>query len=358
MTKPANIHDNRAEGGRRKAAVNPSAVVLSREFIPNGDPGRPMSVEEMQRRAEGLGFVDATSPAATFILGRISYQHLSEYFPLFDRGPSPLRKSFKTLVAMISFDRKFQAILSEYIGTLELQLRSRYSYEMSRRYGAFAHRNPALFKNQEFFDAFLKEYAIIRRQCEKRKGSRCRRDIEKYGEMPIWEAVEEMPIGMLSRIYRNTKSPKVRESVAASFGEDAATLESWLGTITFVRNRCAHHGKLLGSKLPVMPRKMSFVDADNSNPFYVALMLMRLLRTNSFYNALLLLPSAMLAVELDRLVGSFGNTASLMGVPSNWKELVSDPNVSGIHINIRHGAYDDVNDDEEVIKTDLDLKST
>ncbi len=291
----------------------------------------------MKLRAKDSGFSDGDSGAAEFILRRVSYQHLSEYFPLFESEECSCSKSFKNLNRIMVLDRKFQSILMEYIGLFEMQMRSRYSNEMSLRYGAFAHRNRKLFKNGDYFNSFIREYSKLVSRCNQRNGSRQKRDIERYGDMPIWEAVEEMPIGMVSRLFSNTKSPKVKDAVAESFGEDREHLESWLGTLTFSRNRCAHFGQFLGTRLPVMPKKMSFVDADNSQPFYVALLIMRLMRTNWHYGDLSLLPSVTMAMEINHLFNSFKTLLPCAGVPAEWSELIANPDVSGIGISINYG---------------------
>ncbi len=43
----AMVDDNRAEGYRHANGAIPSAVVLSRQFEPSGNPGRPMTVDDM-----------------------------------------------------------------------------------------------------------------------------------------------------------------------------------------------------------------------------------------------------------------------------------------------------------------------
>ena len=52
----AMVDDNRAEGYRHANGAIPSAVVLSRQFEPSGNPGRPMTVEGMVSRASKAGF--------------------------------------------------------------------------------------------------------------------------------------------------------------------------------------------------------------------------------------------------------------------------------------------------------------
>lgn len=337
MAESAKIGANRAEGidAGNGGRVKPSAISFSREFSPKTTPPAPMSIDDMMQRAKRSGMIDGDSPAARFIFGRISYQHLCEYFDILDKPGCPLPKSMKNANAIMEVDRAFQLILLEFIGLFEMQLRNAYSVEMSRRYGAFAHRNGRLFKSEKFFDDFLARYRTVIGRKLKGPETRQRRHIVEYGDMPIWEAVEELSIGEISKLYKNTRSAGVRSSVADSFAISRELLESWLSCITVVRNQCAHFGRLLGSPLVRQPKKMDSVNADNTNPFYVALMLMRLLRTNVNFGEISLLYSAQIGRKVTSLFGCRQNEARALGVPNDWRDSISDPNVSGVLLEFR-----------------------
>lgn len=334
--------NNRDGGCGRETRVKPPSISLSREFAPKDDPGTPMSIDDMSRRAVDSGYIDGDSPAARFIYGRISYQHISEYFPLLDESTTDLPHTIQSIHHLMSFDRSFQALLLKYTGLIELQLRSRYSKEMSTRFGAFAHRNPKLYVDSSYFDDYLKRYSDVVKNALKRKGSKQARDIERYGDMPIWEAVEEMPFGMVSKLYSMTKNRGVRDAVADSFSCEYQLLKNWLRTLTVVRNRCAHFGKLLGEKIPIMPKQMKEIDADNGNPFYAALMIMRLLRTNSYYGDLDLLYSTSLAVELAQLFEDNALLLNTAKIPENWKELLLSEKLTGVRLVLGDAPEDEL----------------
>lgn len=353
------VSDNRAGGYRHANGAIPPAVTLQREFSPAGDPGPPMSLDDMIARAKSLGFRDADLPYAKFLLGRYSYQHLSEYFPLVV-GSQSIPADFYSLYITMQFDHDFQAILLRYIGMFELQLRARYSMAMSTKYGAFAHRDPKRFKNIKYFDRFLKEYAKVHEACKARRGSETKASIEQYGDMPIWEAVEEMPFGMVSRLYKNTKDRQVKEEVASSFGANQGDFANWMKALSFVRNRCAHFGKLLGSDLAVTPRSIKNVEADNRNPFFIVLLLMHLLRTNLMLPEVTILPQVLVAFDVYKLMDKYDDMIlAACGIPDDWCNLMGDPDVSGMNLLIG-GDYE--RDDEGNPKTDalkirhLDMK--
>lgn len=328
----ARVNCNRADGVRMPSDVNPSAIIVSREFSPKADAPMPMSIEEMAGRLGDAGFSFSKTAAARFILGRISYQHVSDYVPLFDSGSCDIRRDVRSLYLIMKFDRMFQAVLMEYIGLFEHQLRSQYSLELSLKHGAFAHRDPGCFVNQGYFDKYLVEYKRVVKDCYRRNRSRAKRDIDRYGVMPVWEAFEEMPLGMVSKLYMNTADAGVKRRVAKSFDTRPRDFESKMSSLAFVRNRCAHFGKLVGETLVRRPPKLKYVESDNENPFHIVLVLMNLLRTNNNLGEMSLIPSATLAANVADLFVRNKGLLKTARIPDNWFELIRDPNVSGLDI--------------------------
>lgn len=347
---------DRAEGidTRKGGRVNPSAIIISREFSPSATPPTPLDLAGMVSRAKSNGFYDADAGASRYLLGRVSFQHMCDYFDSVMACDEDVPKSVKEAHRLMTIDRKYQLILFEYIGLFELQFRSVYAREMSLRYGAFAHRNPKLFKRQDYFDGFLREYAVPLRRIAKGKPCRQKRHIAEYGDMPIWEAVEEIILGTLSKLYKNTRSAAVRDAVAKSFACERDVFESWTSCLTVVRNQIAHFGPLLGRKLAIQPKKMPEVEADNTNPFFVALMLMRMLRTNMHFEGEIdLLFSVQLCLNVHRIFSQNRRELKALGVPDDWEAIMTSPDVSGIGIAINPK---DKSDDAAPRKTVLPLK--
>lgn len=328
---------DRAEGSDtcKGGRVKPSAIFVSADFKPPNNPPEPLDINGTAAKAKARGFNDADAGASKFLMGRISFQHMCEYMDVIERCSADVPRSIKEANRLMTIDRRFQQILFEYIGLFELQFRTVYAREMSLRYGAFAHRNPKLFKRRDHFEGFLKEYSIPYKRISKGRDCRQRRHIQQYGDMPIWEAVEEVSLGALSKLYKNTKSAAVREAVAKSFDCDRDVFESWTSCLTVVRNQIAHFGMLLGRKLPIQPKKMPEVDTDNTEPFFVVLMLMRMLRTNMHFNGeLQLMFSIQLSLQVHQLFARCSRERAALGVPNNWEDLITNPNVSGVGIEI------------------------
>lgn len=78
------LSNDRAEGRCARVSVNPSAIILSDNFSPLSNPPKPFDIADLRVHAKARGFIDGDTEQADFLLQRISYQHASEYFHLFE----------------------------------------------------------------------------------------------------------------------------------------------------------------------------------------------------------------------------------------------------------------------------------
>lgn len=61
---------------------------------------------------------------------------------------------------------------------------------------------------------------------------------------PSWITLEITSLGTMSILYSNLKGGRCRRQIAKYFGVADTIMVSWLHTITYVRNICAHHSRL------------------------------------------------------------------------------------------------------------------
>src|SRR5699024_2767803 len=71
----------------------------------------------------------------------------------------------------------------------------------------------------------------------------------KYnGVFPFWVAIEVMSFGELSKLFRNLlRQSKMK--VIKDFNVSPNKASSWLHTLSYIRNVCAHYGRLYGKDL-------------------------------------------------------------------------------------------------------------
>jgi abortive infection bacteriophage resistance protein len=70
---------------------------------------------------------------------------------------------------------------------------------------------------------------------------------------PSWMCFELLTIGELSHIYRGLKHKNDKKRIALFFDLHPTVFTSWLHSITYVRNICAHHARLWNKDLAIEP---------------------------------------------------------------------------------------------------------
>ena len=319
-------------GGGRQARVKPPVVCFRSDFHEPEAAPVVYDLELMGAVAEAAGFADGSAPSSLLVFEKIGYQHASRYFSLFenDRGEIEAGATISCLYRCVLFDRDLQVILMRCIGRFELRFKAAYSYILAARRGPFAHRDARNFKDERRYSGFLERYRQeLGRQL--RKGSAEFSDsLEKYGDVPLWLAIEIVSFGTLSKLYENTKSAKIREDISARFGCSSDGFASWTRALSGVRNICAHFGRLIGMRLTVRPKKIAFVEGDNGSPFYVLSGLLVLLSSSRLADHG---ESDAEAEDIARavqwLLGEYRDVAERCGVPSTWLDAVAGEDGDG-----------------------------
>ncbi|MES5161061.1 Abi family protein [Fannyhessea vaginae] len=331
--------NNRAGNTSQRCGHFPAVIFSDRPVNQLNDYIQPKTARQLCKKAHAIGFVDADTPQALYFFERIGYQRASEYFDLFfindklDSGAS-----IRAINEAIVFDRKMQSIFLEYIGIFELQLRTRLSYSLSLECGAFSHLDEKYFKNKKYYDDFLGTYhAEVARRLHARY-SPIVSAYNKYQEIPVWVAVEVLSLGTISRLFANLKVKQVRHDVADFFGIKSNVLDSWLRAISQLRNCCAHFSRVCGKDLISTPLRIPcFQKANNRRPFYMVLILEKLLASRSiFTDDLSLVYAQNLAKDSMDLIYNNMQIARLFGLPNNWEDLILNKDILGMECHIFH----------------------
>lgn len=129
--------------------------------------------------------------------------------------------------------------------------------------------------------------------------------------------VELFSFGTLSKFFKNMKNED-KKAVSATYGVGYTYFESWIESIAFVRNICAHYGRLYNAKLAKTPRlyKQYSSEGIKSIRVFGVLVCMKHINTkdphwNDFVNSIDNLIKKYPAVKIDT-----------MGFPENWKQYL------------------------------------
>lgn len=186
------------------------------------------------------------------------------------------------IMQVYRFDRDLRQLVMVAIERVEIAVRAGISNHMACQYGTHWYLAPARFKAHfdhrrllnELSDKLAKETRQYHKEIERierakvpdnikqaRKESRKRDNYPRYyaltydkpAHLPSWAMVEELSLGTLSHLFDGLDEYRDRKAIARRFSVPHHVLASWLHTLTFIRNVCAHHFRLWNRELSIPP---------------------------------------------------------------------------------------------------------
>lgn len=239
-------------------------------------------------KARGLSIRDEVR--ATHFLQAVSFFRLSPYMRPFQVVGNPDHVflpgiGFRQLSQLYDFDRRLRLLVMDAIERVEVAVRAAISNHMGPAQGVHWYLQRDLFKDRydhvrlldtitkaqhKALQDYQREVARIDRLAhanEARKAElKQRRAQESYARhytltykqpllMPGWAMLEELTIGELSHLYKGLARDSDRKLIAHQLAVSAPLLDSWLHTLTGVRNICAHHARLWNRELGIKPEQ-------------------------------------------------------------------------------------------------------
>ena len=271
-------------------------------------------------RGRGLQVRDPSEAAA--FLSRVSYYRVSTYFLPFqlERDRFAPGSSFDAIVELYRLDEDLRNTFFAVLALVEISLRTRFVYGLTKGWGPFAHYLPSLmrsdFNHREWLDSLEREVDRAREPFIEHY----RRTYEGFPRLPLWMAVEVISLGSLSALY-NGLLPDPRRRIIEGLGLPHLIFRSWLHFLSYLRNVCAHHARLWDRELairPEIPRKDASWKklAIGNTRVFCALPVLEWTMT------WVGLPDAILAEvrsTLGRIQDMNSRFPRMMGIPESWR---------------------------------------
>ncbi len=215
--------------------------------------------EEQLNLLKSRGLIIEDENRALHLLEKISYYRLSGYwYPLLaDKETHVFKKgaSFDTAFKLYCFDKELRRLILGELEKIEVAVRAHMIYIISGYFGAFWTEEKAIFPNQNGHDEII---AKITSEYERSDEKFIEAFKYKYSNPlpPSWMLLEITSFGSLSLMYQQLKPGKTKREIADKFGLDDATFMSWMHTMVYVRNVCAHHSRLWNRSLSIRPLRL------------------------------------------------------------------------------------------------------
>lgn len=221
-------------------------------------PGPALEVSQQAARLRSHGLAVASPAELEARLRSVSYHRLSAYWHGFRQGDGRFRAgtTFDEVWRRYAFDRHLRLLVMDAVERVEVAvLRTRLVERFCRARGPLGHRQRGnlrpdveAVRHAEWLESVDRAQARSRELLvEQFEAS------QPYGSpLPLWMAAELLSFGQLFTFYRFLNRADQR-ALAGEFGVLPKVLESWLYTLNYVRNVCAHHGRLWNRELPIRP---------------------------------------------------------------------------------------------------------
>lgn len=207
-----------------------------------------------QLKTRGLTIED--EPKALHLLEVISYYRMSGYwYPLLADKQNHRFKpnsTFETAFSIYKFDRELRLLVLRELEKIEVAVRAKMIYVLSHNLGPFWYLDSANFSNPVKHADTLSKIAIEYSRSDEEFVKAFK---NKYSDPmpPSWMMLEVSSFGTLSSLYSYLKPTRNKREIAQHFGLADKVLSSWLHSIVYLRNICAHHARLWNREMQIQP---------------------------------------------------------------------------------------------------------
>lgn len=215
-----------------------------------------LSIDKQVENLIKKGLLIEDKNKASEILNAISYYRLIKAYSLeFKKKNTDYFPGirFEDIVYLYKFNSEFSHLIFTIIEKVEVILRCRISNYFSLKYGVLGYENKDNFESESYFNDFMDDIGIELERNAKSPFVKNFKENYKDGKLPFYALIELFSFGLLSKFYKNMLSED-KKVIAKSFNVPYTFLESWIESLSFVRNACAHYGRIYNERLPKKPK--------------------------------------------------------------------------------------------------------
>lgn len=204
--------------------------------------------------------------------------------------------SFQNIMDIYNFDHDFRTLIFDIVTKIEVNVKSVYAYRFSEKYGPLGYLNKNNFvptQTLSYEDVINKVSTLIKANTNHEEYLKHFQQINE--DIPMWAYIESFTMSDLSKLYSITDND-LQLAIAKEFGLMSnggyRILSNYLYCLAFLRNICAHGGRLFNRKFNTKPNlnkreKMLLTidkdgNPDNSFLFGYIINIMRLSRQSDW----------------------------------------------------------------------------
>lgn len=292
-----------------------------------------LTYAEQLQQLKIRGLIIEDEPKALHLLEVISYYRLSGYwYPLLaDKQIHQFKpnSTFETAFSIYKFDRELRLLVLRELEKIEIAVRAKMIYVLSHGLGPFWYLDSANFSNPVKHADTLSKIGI---EYSRNDEEFVKAFKNKYSDPmpPSWMMLEVSSFGTLSSLYSYLQPTRYKRDIAQHFGLADKVFSSWLHSIVYLRNICAHHTRLWNREMqiqPIIPRnphrpfinQTSYISPEtgqslplNNKTYFILSMVIYLMNTIN--------PKHSIQSQLKALLAKHPNIDThAMGFPEAWQ---------------------------------------
>lgn len=279
-----------------------------------------MTIREQIENLKNIGLIVNDEQNAKKILNDISYFRLIKAYSLnlkVKNGRYSENVTFEHLVELYLFNANFRQLLFPEIEKIEINMRCRVSNYFADKYGVLGYKDKMNFRDANYHNMFLKDIEDEIKRNSKAPFIKNFRENYVGGDLPMYALTEVFSFGTLSKFYKNMKNFD-KKAIASSYGVGYSYIESWIESISYVRNICAHYGRLYNAKLsktPVLYKEYTEQGIGNNRIFGILTCMKHLLHNDTHWD--------LFVDSIEILFEKYENIdKSTMGFPEDWYTIL------------------------------------
>ncbi|MBR4791921.1 MAG: Abi family protein [Treponema sp.] len=299
--------------------------------IPFNKPA--LTVSQQISQLENRGLIINDKNLAENALRNLNYYRLSGYWMYFEdsRDPHHFKSGikFEDIIELYNFDKDLRSYIFEGISRFEVSLRTQFAHQVGIKYGSHSYLKPEYSKD---FSDWLENMKKVQNETSRSKELFIKHYKNKYEESfpPIWVICEIFSFGTLSCWYKNLKEipsenhncpGNAKDDIASFYKIPSLILESWIHSLTVLRNHCAHQSRLILKQISIQPIKpksnkisISGIWSTRSNCIYNLILIL------IYLNEQILLPSTWKSDFIDFLKTNTKNCVEFLNFPNEWEK--------------------------------------
>lgn len=283
------------------------------------------TVEEQAELIISRGLLVDDKSELINILKSVNYYRLSAYWHPFKQPDESLQPGIHLhqIWRRYTFDRQLRLLVIDGIERVEIAIRTLMTNMFSLKYGPFGYLDISNFSSDYTPKKHQRLIKETKENTDRSSEEFVKHYKNKYGDdyLPLWMVSKVMTFGNMLNMFSGLEKYLQRQ-LATEFKIPFKVLQSWLQTLNYIRNLCAHHARLWNRELaikPFIPRINKFPEWHSpadvcENKIFAVLTLIKYLLS-------FVAPQSSWQSRLGGLLNEYTEIPLVsMGFPENWKE--------------------------------------